>query len=211
MSLFSNLKIRTKIVLVSTFVAVLAVGVNGYIGYDSAAKSLKVEAFNKLTAIREIKAEQIEGYFRQIANQLLTFSSEPTIVDAMRELKKGFRSIETELAINESEMDELSSRLRRYYEDVYVPELNINLDDPVTFSDVWLQDSRAILLQSLYADTLAVEDNVDPAVKFAYRDTSYNRAYQKYDPIIQLSLEEFTFYDVFLIVHVSGTIVYSTS
>jgi len=211
MDLFKNLKIRTKIVLVSTFVAVLAVGVNGYIGYDSAAKSLKVEAFNKLTAIREMKADQIEGYFQQIANQLLTFSSEPTIIDAVREFKIGFRLIETELGINESEMDELSSRLRRYYEDVYVPELNKNLDDKVTFSDVWLQDFRAIILQSLYADTLADEGNVDPAVKFEYRHTSYNRAYQKYDPIIKLSLEEFTFYDVFLIDHESGTIVYSTS
>ncbi|RLB75061.1 MAG: hypothetical protein DRH06_08675 [Deltaproteobacteria bacterium] len=211
MGLFKNLKIRTKIVLVSTFVAVLAVGVNGYIGYDSAAKSLKVEAFNKLTAIREMKAEQIEGYFQQIANQLLTFSSEPTIIEALREFKTGFRSIETELGINESEMAEHSSRLRKYYEDVYVPELNKNLDDKVTFSAVWPQDSRAVLLQSLYADSLAVEDNVDPEVKFAYRHTSYNRAYQKYDPIIQLSLEEFAFYDVFLIDHESGTIVYSTS
>ena len=209
--LFKNLKIRTKIVLVSTFVAVLAVGINGYIGYDSAAKSLKVEAFNKLTAIREMKAGQIEGYFQQIANQLLTFSSESTIIDAMNELKMGFRSIETELALNESEMDELSSRLRKYYEDVYLPELNNNLDDPVTLSDVWLQDSRAILLQSLYADTLAVEGSADLPVKFVYRDTSYNRAYQKYDPIIQLSLEEFAFYDVFLVDHESGTMVYSTS
>ena len=184
MDLFKNLRIRTKIVLVSTFVAVLAVGVNGYIGYDSAAKSLKVEAFNKLTAIREMKADQIEGYFQQIANQLLTFSADPTIIEAVREFKTGFRLIETELVLNESEMDKLSSRLRRYYEDVYVPELNQNLDDPVTLSDVWLQDSRAILLQSLYGDTLAVEGHVDPAVKFSYRGTSYNRAYQKYDPCL---------------------------
>ncbi len=211
MWLFKNLKIRTKIVLVSSFVAVLAVGINGYIGYDSAAKSLKVEAFNKLTAIREMKADQIEGYFQQIANQLLTFSADPTIIEALREFKTGFRSIETELGIDESEMDELSSRLRKYYEDVYVPELNKNLDDKLIFSDVWLQDSRSVLLQSLYADIPAVEGSDNPAVKFAYRNTSYNRAYQKYDPIIQLSLEEFTFYDVFLIDHESGTIVYSTS
>ena len=67
---FRNLKIRTKIILVLTFVAVLAVGINGYIGYDSAAKSLEVESFNKLTAIRELKASQVEGYFKHVTNQL---------------------------------------------------------------------------------------------------------------------------------------------
>ena len=75
MMLFRNLKIRTKIILVLTTVAVLAVGINGYIGYESAAKSLEVESFNKLTAIRELKASQIEEYFNHISNQLVSFSN----------------------------------------------------------------------------------------------------------------------------------------
>ena len=211
MWLFRNLKIRTKIILVLTFVAVLAVGINGYIGYDSAAKSLEVESFNKLTAIRELKAAQVEGYFRHITNQILTFSSDQTIIDAMVDFKDGFSTLERELNLDDIEMNRVTSRLGQYYEKVYLPELNKNLEKAVTLPDVWPQDSRAIILQSLYVVPPVIKDKPAPPLKFEYRGTSYNRVFQKYDPIIRLSLEEFVFYDVLLVDHESGNIVYSAS
>ncbi len=208
---FRNLKIRTKIILVLTFVAVLAVGINGYIGYDSAAKSLEVESFNKLTAIRELKASQVEGYFKHVTNQLLTFSADPTIIDAMVDFKKGFNSIEGDLNLNNIEMGRVRSRLGKYYQDVYIPELNKNLEEKVTLPDVWPQDSSAIILQSLYVVPPLIKDKPAPPLKFEYRETSYNQAYQKYDPIIRLSLEEFVLYDVMLVDDETGNIVYSAS
>ena len=211
MMLFRNLKIRTKIILVLTSVAVLAVGINGYIGYESAAKSLEVESFNKLTAIRELKASQIEEYFNHISNQLVSFSTDQTIIAAMVEFKKGFLSIKTDLSLNDEQTGRVSSRLHKYYENIYIPELNKNLEAEVSLADVWPQDSRAILLQSLYVVPPQIKAEIAPPLGFEYRETSYNRAYQKYDPIIRLSLEESGFYDVLLVDHESGNIVYSAS
>ena len=211
MMLFKNLKIRTKIILVLTSVAVLAVGINGYIGYESAAKSLEVESFNKLTAIRELKASQIEEYFNHISNQLISFSTDQTIIDAMVEFKKGFLSIETELGLNDKQTGRVDSRLHKYYENIYIPELNRNLETGAELADVWPQDSRAILLQSLYVVSPKIKAEIAPPLRFEYRETSYHRAYQKYDPIIRLLLEESGFHDVLLVDHESGNIVYSAS
>jgi signal transduction histidine kinase/CheY-like chemotaxis protein len=211
MTLFNHLKIRTKIILILTSVAVLAVGINGYIGYDSAAKSLKVESFNKLTAIRELKANQIEGYFKHITGQLLTFSSDPTIISAMTNFKSGFRAIKRELNLNDQEEKRVNSRLHKYYKDVFIPELNKNLDKKVSLDEVWPRDFRAVLLQSLYTVPPTIKGETSPPLKFEYRETSYNQAYQKYDPIIRLSLEEYAFNDVLLVDQESGTIVYSAS
>lgn len=61
--MFKNLKIGVKILIILTSVAIVAVGINGYIEYRAAKTSLEEESFNKLTAIREMKANQIENYF----------------------------------------------------------------------------------------------------------------------------------------------------
>ena len=164
--LFKKLKIRTKIILVLTSVAVLAVGINGYIGYESAAKSLEVESFNKLTAIRELKASQIEEYFNHISNQLVSFSTDQTIIAAMVEFKKGFLSIKTDLSLNDEQTGRVSSRLHKYYENIYIPELNKNLETGVALADVWPQDSRAILLQSLYVVPPQIKAEIAPPLGF---------------------------------------------
>lgn len=69
-----NLNIRTKMLIAFIAVAVLAIGVSGYIGFSVAGDALQEESFNKLTAVREMKANQIEDYFQQISGQVATLS-----------------------------------------------------------------------------------------------------------------------------------------
>ena len=71
--MFKNLKIGVKILIILSSVAIVAVGINGYIGYTAAKTSLEKESFNKLTAIREMKANQIENYFEHIQNEVILF------------------------------------------------------------------------------------------------------------------------------------------
>ena len=85
--MFKNLKIGVKILIILSSVAIVAVGINGYIGYTAAKTSLEEESFNKLTAIREMKANQIENYFEHIRNEVITFSEDRMIIDAMKKDK----------------------------------------------------------------------------------------------------------------------------
>ena len=60
--MFKNLKIGTKILIAFTTVAIVAVGLVGYFAFTTGSNTLEEESFNKLTAVREMKASQIEDY-----------------------------------------------------------------------------------------------------------------------------------------------------
>ena len=63
-----NWKIGTKILIAFTVVAIVAVGLVGFFAFSTGSSTLEAESFNKLTAVREMKASQIEDYFQTIEN-----------------------------------------------------------------------------------------------------------------------------------------------
>ena len=72
--MFRGLKIGTRILIALSVVAIVAVGISGYISYSSGRKTLEKESFNKLAAVREMKANQVEDYFQQITDQIITLT-----------------------------------------------------------------------------------------------------------------------------------------
>ena len=70
--MFKRLKIGTKILIAFAVIAILSVGISALIAFTISKQALKEESFNKLTAVREIKANQIEDYFQQIVTTQAT-------------------------------------------------------------------------------------------------------------------------------------------
>jgi hypothetical protein len=71
--MFERSKIGTRILLVSVSIAVLIIGATGIVQDISIRESTEQQAFDKLTAVRELKGQQIEDHFLQIRNQITTF------------------------------------------------------------------------------------------------------------------------------------------
>ena len=80
--MFNNLKIQTKILIAFTSVAIISVIVIGIFAFTTGSTTLEKESFNKLTAVRELKANQIEDYFQLIENQVVTMSEDRMIIEA---------------------------------------------------------------------------------------------------------------------------------
>jgi hypothetical protein len=93
------MSIRAKLLLILSFVAILAAGISGLIDYRTARTSLEEESFKKLTAAHEMKANQVEDYFRTIRDQVTTLSRDIMVVDAVRSFSAAFREIEAELGL----------------------------------------------------------------------------------------------------------------
>ena len=102
-----NLKIRTKIRIAFAFIAIAAVSVVGYLAYSSGKSAHEEEAFKKLTAIREMKAGQIEAYFQLISDQVITLSEDRMMIAAMRGFEDGFRFIARDRDYSPSEMESI--------------------------------------------------------------------------------------------------------
>ncbi len=208
--MLSRLNIRLKILAVLAAATVLSAGLTSLIGYVMASRSLERESFAKLTAVREMKASQVEDYFRHIADQVVTFSEDRMIIDAMSSFRNSFRSvIDSEPTLDPARLAEFDLQLRLYYQQEFLARLNPNLDRDAALSAYWPDDPRTRLLQYLY-----VADNpFDVGSKHLLDDTSmasgYAWVHRLYHPIIRNFLERFGYYDIFLVDHETGHIVYT--
>jgi PAS domain S-box-containing protein len=208
--MLNNLKIGTKILVAFTTVAIVAVGLVGYFAFTTGSNTLEEESFNKLTAVREMKASQIEDYFQLVENQVVTLSQDRMIIEAMREFDDGLHSIEDELGITESDMQEIDASLLEYYEKEFLPRLAPNLLEDVSVEDYWPEDSKSRVLQDLYISSNPFDVGSKHLLDNAGDGSSYSKAHETYHPIIRDYLEKFSYYDIFLVdVDTGGHIAYS--
>ena len=97
--MFKKLKIRTKILLAFALIAVITVVTVALVAFSIGQSTLEDESFNKLTAVREVKANQVEGYFQLITDQLVTQSEDLMIIEAMKDFSQGYQMIEDEFPL----------------------------------------------------------------------------------------------------------------
>ncbi len=201
--MFRNWKIRTKIVVAFTSVAIVAVGVTAYLAFSTARDALEKDSFNKLTAIREMKASQIEDYFQQISDQVVTLSEDRMIIDAMRSFDEGMHNIEEEVDSGEIALKEIF-RTRNYYQDEFIPRLIPNLLEDVEASDYLPEDELTRILQYIYLSNNPYETGLKHLLDNAGDGSSYSEAHEVYHPIIRNFLDKFGYYDIFLVDMDSG-------
>ena len=210
-----SLKLRSKLSLAFIFIGVVSVLSVGWLSYESARTALREESFNKLTAIREIKSEQIRDYFQQIENQVLTFSEDLMIVKAMQDFRQSFHEIENELPPDHPSLLQADDNVRDYYRQHFLPRLTAGLagggggggDKGV--ADYWPAAPKTRILQAHYIAAnphpVGAKDKLDDAGD----GSRYSEHHRLYHPLIRRYLKKFGYYDIFLIDADTGHILYS--
>jgi anti-anti-sigma regulatory factor/HAMP domain-containing protein len=206
--MLNNLKIRTKMLIAFIAVAILAVGITGFLGYSIASVALQAESFNKLTAVREMKANQIEDYFQQISGQVATLSEDRMIVEATKAFDDSYRKINSELDRSEQEELEATNKLQRYYAEEYLSRLTPNLQGSVGVDEFWPEDIKTQLLQDLYIASNPFDVGSKHFLDNPGDGSRYSETHELYHPIIRNFLDTFGYYDIFL-TNNEGDIVYT--
>jgi serine phosphatase RsbU (regulator of sigma subunit) len=205
----SSLRINAKLTLAFFVIAFSSITIIGFLSYFKGKSSLEEESFNRLTAVREMKASQIEDYFEQIGHQIVTFSEDHTIIEAMVAFKRGFETLPGELNYTESEIQSMDFRLTKYYESEFLPRLRRNMDREPQVDDYLPAKLNERILQDLY---IASNENEVGSKHYLHHSTdssSYSKAHKVYHPLIRSYLEKFEYYDIFLADYETGHIVYS--
>jgi serine phosphatase RsbU (regulator of sigma subunit) len=205
----SSLRINAKLTLAFFVIAFSSITIIGFLSYFKGKTSLEEESFNRLTAVREMKASQIEDYFEQIGHQIVTFSEDHTIIEAMVAFKQGFDTIPAELNYTESEIQSMDFRLTKYYESEFLPRLKRNLDSEPKVEDYLPSTLNERILQDLYIASNENEVGSKHYLHYAPDSSSYSEAHKIYHPLIRSYLEKFEYYDIFLADYETGHIVYS--
>jgi len=212
-SIFSAIasKIRNKLLLAFLFVALVPLLALAWLLHQQSGAAVKKQAFAQLDAVRQIKANQVKAYFEQMENQVVTFSENRMVVEAMTQFPDALSSAREENEVSQDQIKELEQELFSYYANDFAGEYRSRNDgaSPPLDSQFSLLDDDSLYLQSLY-----IKRNVNPLgakekLDDANDNSQYSQLHKKFHPVVRSYLQKFGYYDIFLCDLKSGDIVYS--
>ncbi|NDR55159.1 response regulator [Aliiruegeria sabulilitoris] len=195
-----GLRIGTKLAVITILISMVAVSLSSLLAGNTSNQALKSAAFERLTAVRELKAQQIEDYFAQIRRQLAFISEDRSFKVEIQNLRSGLVHLST--VVDRADTDPTPGLLDFYAED-FLPKYQES--DGAAESDIDLQsllprDSAGKFLQDRYmVNPTSLTSSVD----------AFGRSFSKIDTVLSEFKERFGFYDVLLVEPTRGRIVHS--
>ena len=217
--------ISFKVLAITLVIAVTVMAVTGITSYAISKQAIEDEIFRKLTAVREMKAQQVESYFENISNQIrILAQSEGTVQAAKRligaevQIRDGLKFAPPEQA--EAYLDRARSYLRSFYLDKYLAEygrldelraaeLAENVDQLLPRTDAGLLMQHALIVDNPYGlgEKNKLTNVRGPNGAPGFRP--YQAAHAKLHPFFNEYLNTYGYYDLFIIDARKGSIAYS--
>ena len=208
-----KLKLRQQLILTSVLLGVIPAAIIavyiGWISLDSGRNAIHEQAIEKLVSQREAKKNEIEGYFETLKDQVLTFSNDRMIIDAMSDFKQAFRDYRDDLGIYN--VDQLKNQLKPYYTDQFLAKYktrnkDVNFDVEKVLNSL---DADSIALQHEYISANPNPLGEKDALMRGNDQSEYSTLHAKYHPHIRDFLKKFEYYDIFLVDPETGDVVYT--
>lgn len=179
--------------------------------YDTLFKQLgdlnNQSKFDQLKSINSTKKRNIEYYFDIIRNQILTFSEDIMVIDAVTAFKSAFHKTKLDLPVEEKER--IAKSVSAYYESEFIPKLNDNVSKQLNVADYIPTDARTLIFQEAYISGNPHPTGSKLLLNEAKDGGDYGKVHARYHPIIRNFLEKFGYYDIFLIDSDTGDMIYS--
>lgn len=205
MSLTGGLSIRSKLIILLLITTIACIFVVAYQGYHSANNALRQAVVNQLTTLREAKAEQIKVALSNSRDQFLAFAENRAIVDALSEFRTAFQ-----LVSRESVSEDAKKKLAGYYQKEFIPRLKAHLGGVPEVKHYIPEANAATYLQYHYMANNPYKVGEKNELIQAKEDTTYySQVHVRYHEHLSNLVKTFDYYDMFLIDHETGDILYS--
>jgi len=201
--------IRTKIMVLTLGVGTLAILCTNWYIYSTAKSVFKQTAFKSLTAVREAKAREVNLYFDQIRKQVEALSESRSTMEAMKGFRKAIQVLKKGSNLSEENISEFTKILHQHYQTNILPRFSKLKYKQVRLEDVCPSSKAAILLQYHYIARNSHPDGLKHKMPTTPGLEQYHRIYRDHHPGLTKIKEIFGFYDLFLIDHQTGDIVYT--
>lgn len=201
--IFSNRSIRFNLFVVFALSCTIPCFIMlGVISLETSS-SIQSRTLEQLTSVRQSKGAQIENYFQQIQDQLVTLAESKTVTRAISDFSETFNLASIEYAVDPQ------AELETYYSTNFVPKIN-----SADYPDLDAASSIPMTLQARILQKAYIQANTHPVgekhlAMSSSLPLSYNTPHADYHPIFKNYLEKFGYYDIFLIEPQNGSIVYS--
>ena len=204
-----TMKIQHKLILQSVLLAlipatIIAIAIT-WQANQSSFSALEEKTKAQLISIRELKKSQIDAYLSQITGQVTTLAKNPAVKDAANNFITSFKL----QAISTAELRDAKSTLQQYYQNEFTQTFNDKNPEQanarVKFSQ--LSDKAKYFQAKYIADNQFELGNKDKLLTAG--DSTYDQNHQRYHPMFSDYLQQFGYYDIFIVDAKSGNIVYS--
>lgn len=212
------MKVRSKISVFAVFLAVVPMFsisvILGFLSYFSAQEAVQKQLQNSLVSRREAKKSEIEAYFSTVYGQLVSQAASTMVVDAAKQFSAAFQrssvddsSESAEREISSGVNESLQNYYRQEYGQRYSDKNNGDAVDVAALTD--LLSDKAKWFQYLYISNNSAELGAKDSMQSSKLDSRYDAVHQRYHASMRKFLQQFGFYDVFIIDPQSGHVVYS--
>jgi PAS domain S-box-containing protein len=194
-----SMRLGTKLFLAFAALGTFAIAATGRLAYVSARTALEHATYERLTALREAKRREIEGYFREMRGVVSTLSVAPVVTETIGELTGALPADATTTA----------DTIRPYYERDIAPHLGDRSGRVIDVDAILPRDAVARELQRRY-----IADNPEPIGRKDFLNDggsgdAYDAAHALCHPLLHAIQRNFGFYDLFLVEPSSQRVVYS--
>lgn len=206
MGLTKRLSIRSKLVILLLLTSILSILIIAVLGYRSARDALNEAAYSQLNTLRSAKSQQVNSYFTNISNQAQGFADNRVVIDAVNEFRTAFH-----LANRESINDEQKKSIEAFYRNEFIPRLKDRIGGEHEVKHFAPDTGASAYLQYHY---IALNPNKvgekDKLIKAEKDESYYAQVHERYHESLRRLVKQFGYYDLFLIDHETGDIIYST-
>ncbi len=218
----ANIKMKPKLITLFLTVGIVPLAIVAWIAFQKAnsaldeantlaGDALKKQVFDQLAAVGEIKRGAVERYFQTINDQIITFSEDRMVVNAMREFRAYFQAYRTNASLSVEDLERMRLELRAYYTNAFTQEYRNqnNGRSPNVAGYYGNLDDDSVALQHAYIQANRHPLGSKHLLDRADDGTLYSELHNKVHPVIRSYLEKFGYYDIFLADPETGDIVYS--
>ncbi|BDX07353.1 methyl-accepting chemotaxis protein [Planctobacterium marinum] len=205
----NNLKLAQLLGGAMLCLALLPLLIVSFIASQVASESLTAQSFAQLQSIRAIKAEAIERHFTQSKAIIKTVSTTPGTLAAAKQLKTSFRQYMSDTG-RQSLVAGLRQELSGYYQNEfgarYQQVNNRVIDTQPLLSGI---NATAVALQHDYIYGNSAPLGAKDELYRAPGNARYHQFHEQFHPFFRQTLQEFGYYDIFLVDPATGVIFYS--
>ena len=200
MSLKSRLMVVTS--LLASSIAIVSVLIISKFSIDQMRVDTLARYESDLTAKRVLISSELVGYLETISKQVVVMANDISIKEATRQFKSGFEAF----PLSNVNKPALNNYYEQEFGKVYAESNQDALNIRTLYSGL---SEQAIALQSAFIATnpnpLGEKDGLTSLNDFS----AYDAAHQRYHPTVRKFLQEFGYYDIFIVEPDDGKIVYS--
>lgn len=201
--MLNKLSIRSKLLVLLLFAGLLAAAWTAYLSYRTAEQALSSTIYSQLTSIREAKRQQVQRYFADIRKVVNILAGQPSVVTATEKFADGF------VQLGKSKIGKLEqTRLTKFYNEKFLKKLAANTDGTPRLPNFIPRSFAGLRAQNDYlsANPFPVGEKQKHLIGPI---NDYGLVHKDIHPTFVEVIEQFGFYDLFLIEPDNGTIVYS--